>query len=275
MAIRPYWKGYLKLSLVTCPVAMMPAQSEAEKVRFHTLNRRTENRVRSQYIDAETGEPVADGGQVKGYQRGEHDYVQLEEEDLESVALESTRTIDVQTFVPAGAITPVWLDAPYYLAPDDPVGEEAFSVIRDAMADTERVGISRLVLGRRERAVMLEPRDLGIVLWTLRFGDEVRDAELYFGDVAKEAPDPKVVDLMGRLIDQRTKHWDRKMVTDPVQERLRELIAAKNRGRPRPTAKAAPAGTPAKVIDIMDVLRKSIAQEAKTPKRPSRPQRPR
>ena len=136
MAPNTFWKGYLKLSLVTCPVAMMPATSDSEKVRFHTLNRATGHRVESRYVDAETGKPVADEDQVKGYQTGEDEYIMLEDEELEAVALESTRTIDIEMFVPDDAIGWIWYDRPHYLMPDDAVGEEAFAVIRDAMAAT-------------------------------------------------------------------------------------------------------------------------------------------
>ena len=161
MAPRSFWKGYLKLSLVTCPVAMVPATSENEKVRFHTLNSKTGNRVVSQYVDAVSGKSVDEDDEVKGYPRGEDEYVILEDDELEAVALESTRTIDIDMFVSADSIEWIWYDKPHYLTPDDPVGEEAFSVIRDAMESTGTVGVSRLVLYRRERAVMLEPRDRG------------------------------------------------------------------------------------------------------------------
>ena len=193
MAPRPFWKGYLKLSLVTCPVAMMPATTEGEKVRFHTLDRATGHRVASRYIDAVTGNPVDENEEVKGYERGDNDFVVLEDDELEAVALESTRTIDISTFVGKDTIDWVWFDRPHYLFPDDPVGEQAFSVIRDAMAATKTVAVSRLVLYRRERAVMLEPRDKGIVLWTLRYGEEVRDPEPYFAGVDSGPPAPKML----------------------------------------------------------------------------------
>lgn len=170
MAARAFWKGYLRLSLATCPVAMAPATSENEKVRFHTINRATGHRVRSHYVDAETGKPVDEDEEITGYQRGPNQFVPLENQEIEAVALESTRTIDIDMFVPHDSIGWIWYDKPHYLMPDDHVGEEAFSVIRDAMATTGTVGISRLVLYRRERAVMLTPRDLGIVVWTLRYG---------------------------------------------------------------------------------------------------------
>lgn len=264
MAPRSFWKGYLKLSLVTCPVAMTPATSENEKVRFHTLNAKTGNRVVSQYVDAISDKPVDEDDEVKGYQRGEDDYVMLEDEEIEAVALESKRTIDIESFVPRDTIEWIWYDKPHYLTPNDTVGEEAFSVIRDAMASTDTVGISRLVMYRRERAVMLEPRDKGIILWTLRYGDEVRDETDYFGHIKEGKPDPKLMTLVTRLIDERTAPWNPKMVDDPVQKKLLDIIAAKKKGKKRvakpKTAREEPASN---VINIMDALRKSIGSEAK------------
>jgi DNA end-binding protein Ku len=267
MASRSFWKGYLKLSLVTCAVAMTPATTENEKVRFHTLNRKTGNRVISQYVDAVTGKPVDEDDEVKGYPRGEDDYVLLEDDELEAVGLESTRTIDIDMFVPADSIEWVWYDKPHYLTPDDAVGEEAFSVIRDAMKSTGMVGISRLVMYRRERAVMLEPRGNGVVLWTLRYGDEVRDPKEYFGNIGDGKADPKLTPLVRKLIDERTKPWDPKMVDDPVQDRLLDIIAAKKKGRKRAKAvepETLSAATPSNVINIMDALRKSISSEGKS-----------
>lgn len=266
MAPRSFWKGYLKLSLVTCPVAMTPVVTESEKVRFHTLNRATGHRIESRYVDAETGEPVEDEAEVKGYQRGENDFVMLEDEELDAVALESTRTIDIEMFVPSESVGWIWYDRPHYLTPDDPVGEEAFSVIRDAMAATGTVGISRLVLYRRERAVLLEPKGRGIVVWTLRYGDEVRDPEPYFGDLKAAKPDAKLMPLMKTLIEERVKSWSPEMASDPVQERLVEIIAAKKKGRKPPKAKPV-AEKPDNVVSIMDALRRSIASEEKTKRR--------
>ena len=256
----------MKLSLVTCPVAMMPAVTDSEKVRFHTLNRATGNRVQSRYVDSETGEPVDEDDEIKGYQKGADEYVALEDEELDLVALESAHTIDIETFVPRNSIGWIWYDRPHYLIPDDPVGEEAFSVIRDAMAATEMVGISRLVLYRRKRAIMLVPRDRGIVLWTLRYGDEVRDPDAYFGELKGGPVEPKLKTLITKLIDERTKPWDPKMVADPVQEQLLQIIAAKKKGK-RP-AKPKKSPEPASnVINIMDALRRSIGSEKKARKR--------
>jgi DNA end-binding protein Ku len=262
MAPRSFWKGYLKLSLVTCPVAMTPARSEGEKVRFHTLNRKTGNRVQARAVDAETGKPVAEEDEAKAYQKGEDDYIILEDEELDAVALESTRTIDIDMFVPADSIDWIWYDQPHFLTPDDKVGTEAFAVIREAMKLTKMVGISRLVLYRRERAVMLEPREAGIVLWTLRYGDEVRDAKDYFGDIKTGEVDAKLMALVSKLIDERSQPWDPKMATDPVQEQLKEIIASKKKGA-RPAKAAAQAPRPSNVINIMDALRKSVAEDAK------------
>ncbi|MGV2186605.1 non-homologous end joining protein Ku [Rhizobium rhizogenes] len=265
MASRSFWKGYLKLSLVTCPVAMAPATTENEKVRFHTLNRKTQNRIVSRYVDSVTGKAVDEDDEVKGYERGENEYVMLEDEELDAVALDSTRTIDIEMFVPHDSIEWIWFDTPHYLTPDDPVGEEAYCVIRDAMVATGMVGISRLVMYRRERAVMLEPRGRGIVLWTLRFGDEVRDERDYFGDIGTQSVEPKLMTLIETLIDKRRKPWSPSMVSDPVQEKLLDIIASKKKGRRRPVKeKAQEEAAPSNVISIMDALRKSISQETKT-----------
>ncbi|MGF9565079.1 Ku protein [Neorhizobium sp. BT27B] len=267
MALRPYWKGYLKLSLVTCPVNMTPATSESEKVRFHTLNKETGNRVVSQYVDSVTRKPVRDENEAKGYARGENDYVILTDDDLDNVALDTVRTIDIEKFAPADSIEWVYLEKPHYLMPDDAVGNEAFAVIRDAMKADKVVGISKLVIGRREKAVVLEPRDDGIVLWSLRFGDEVRPEENYFEDIDDEA-DPDLIPLVQKLIKQKTKRWTPDMVSDPIQESLLALIAEKKKAlKPRKkTGKSKEAAPASNVVNIMDALRKSVADELKARK---------
>ncbi len=269
MAPRSFWKGYLKLSLVTCPVAMTPATTDSEKVRFHSVNRKTGNRIRNQYVDAGTGKPVRDEDQVHGFASGEDQYVVIEDEELDSIALESTHTIDIETFVPRDSIGWIWHDKPNFLMPDDKVGEEAFAVIRDAMRATGMVGIARLVLFRRERAVMLEAAGKGIVAWTLRFGDEVRAADDYFEDVEDAKPEARVVKLVKKLIEERTKEWDPSMVEDPVQARLLDIIEAKRKKRKPAKARAAekePPSTPDNVVSIMDALRRSVEQEKKSGK---------
>lgn len=268
MALRPYWKGYLKLSLVTCPVEMMPATSESEKVRFHTINEKTGNRVMSQYVDSLTGKPVRDDKQGKGYARGENDYVVLTEDEIDAVALDTVKTIDISGFVPADSIPWIYLEKPHYLTPGDKVGDEAFSVIREAMKASDVVGVSKLVVGRRERAVVLEPRDNGIVLWTLRFGDEVRPENEYFEDIDEEADDD-ALPLVRKLIKQRTKAWSPTMVSDPIQEALLALIDEKKKSlKPakKTMAKKDDAAPASNVVNIMDVLRKSLEQDQKKKK---------
>lgn len=269
MAPRSFWKGYLRLSLVTCRVAMVPATSTRKKVRFHTINRATGNRIESLYVDEVTGKPVREQDQRKGYPISEDRLIVLEDEELDAVALESTRTIDIDMFVPRDDIAWIWLDKAHYLTPDDKIAQEAFSVIRDAMAATNTVGIAQLVLYRRERAVMLEPRGKGIIVWTLRYGDEVREAVDYFADIDDAKPDTKALRLVGKLIDERVADWSPLLVTDPVQKRLKSIIAAKkskqksgsSRSRAGKTGK--PKDTPDNVVSIMDALRKSVEAEKK------------
>ena len=264
VAPRAFWKGYLKLSLVTCRVTMTPAVSESGKVRFHNLNRETQARVLSQYVDAETGETVEDEDQVKGYEKGEGDYVLFEDEEIEDVGLESTRTIDIDTFVPVGSIGWVWYDRPHYLAPDDEVSAEAFAVIREAMAKSETAGIARLVMYRRERAVLLVPKDKGIVVWTLRYGDEVRDAKDYFENVGEEKPTSQHLTMMKKLIDERTEDWKPSMADDPVQDRLLDIIAQRKKGKKIKKRAEPKPDQPSNVIDIMSALKKSLAAEKKS-----------
>lgn len=262
MPERGFWKGYLKLSLVTCPVAMQPAVSDSSRLRFHTINRRTGNRLHRRYLDARTGKPVKDEDQARGYPRGEDEHVVLEEEELEAVALESTRTIDIEEFVPSDRIGWIWYDRPHFLLPDDKVAEEAFSVIREAMRASGTVGIARLVLYRRERAVMLVPRGNGIVLWTLRYGDEVRQQGSYFEALSGEKSDAEALKLVRKLIDAQTADWEAGLMKDPVQGRLQEMIEAKRRGRKRAAKPRAelPRDT-GKVVSIIDALKRSISAE--------------
>lgn len=273
MAARSFWKGYLRLSLVTCRVAMDPATTSRGRVSFHTINRATGNRIEARYLDEGTGKAVRDTDQRRGYPVAGDRFEILEDEELDAVAPESTRTIDIDMFVERDDIAWIWLDKPHFLTPDDKIAEEAFSVIRDAMAATGTVGIARLVLYRRERAVMLEPRGKGIILWSLRYGDEVREAEEYFSGIDDAAPEPKVMRLVGSLIDERTCDWSPSMVTDPVQKRLKSIIAAKKREQKAPAAeskgKAAqkPDDTPDNVVSIMEALRKSLDAEKPRKKR--------
>lgn len=268
MPAHGFWKGYLKLSLVTCPVAMQPAVSDSARLRFHTINRRTGNRLQRQYLDAKTGKPVNEKDQARGYPRGEDEHVVLEEDEIDAVALESTRTIDIEEFVPSDRIGWIWYDRPHFLLPDDAVAEEAFSVIREAMRASRTVGIARLVLYRRERAVMLVPRGNGIVLWTLRYGDEVRNMDGYFDALHGGKPDGEALKLVRKLIDEQTADWETDLMKDPVQDRLQEMIEAKRKGRKRAARPKAEAPRESgKVVSIIDALKRSIAAETAAKRR--------
>lgn len=256
-----YWRGYLKLSLVTCAVTLSPATTEGARLRFHTLNRRTGNRVVSRWIDSVTEKPLPEDAEARGYQRGEDDYVLIEDADLEAVQLDSSRTIDITTFIPEGDIGWIWREKPHFLMPSDSVGAEAFAVIRAAMAASQKVGIARLVLARRERAVLLEPRGKGIILWTLRFGDELRNSADYFEDIPEVQPDDRALGLLETLIGERSRDWDRSLLHDPVQDGIADLIEARRKGRKTPKAPAPEDVPEGKVIDIMSALRKSLAAE--------------
>lgn len=256
MAPRPLWKGYLKLSLVSCPVALYPAVAGSEKVALHILDRRTGNRVHRQLIDAETGDVVEPADQVRGYEvaRGEH--VMLEDEELDAIALESTHTIEIDQFVPRSQIDDIYLDTPYYLIPDDAVGTEAFAVIRDAMKGQDVAGLAHVVLFRRERVLMLEPRGKGMVATTLHYAYEVRDDHGYFDDISKVAVGPDMIDLARHIIKTKAGKFDPARFKDRYENALVELIKAKQAGK-------APKGPPeppkpGNVINLMDALRRSV-----------------
>lgn len=256
MAPRPNWKGYLKLALVTCPVAMFPAASTSDRISFHTLNRETGNRVRRQYVDAETGEVVDDDAQVRGYEVSEGSYVQVEEEEYEALALESTHTIDIDLFVPRAEVDEIYIDTPYYLVPTDKVAEEAFVVIREAMRARRMAGLARVVLYRREHILMLEPRGKGILAHTLHYDAEVRDDHEYFGDIQNSKPSGELIDLASDIIDSKVGRFDPSGFKDHYEEALLELLKAKAKGK-KPKMAAAPS-KPAKVVDLMEALRRSL-----------------
>jgi DNA end-binding protein Ku len=259
MAPRSNWKGFLKLSLVSCPVQLFPATTSKERVAFHMLNRETGNRLRRRLIDPETNEEVDNADQVKGYQVGKNEYIVVEEEEIESVAIESTHTIDIEAFVPRQEIDETYIDTPYYLAPDGKMGEEAFAVIRDAMREKNVVGIGRVVLYRRERPIMLEPRGKGLVATTLHYAYEVREDADFFEDIDDVEVPEEMLDLATHIIQRKMSHFDPKRFEDRYQDALLELIKAKQQHRPIKPAEPAP--RPTNVISLMDALRKSIAAE--------------
>jgi len=258
MAPRPYWKGYLKLSLVSCAVALYPAASKAERISFHWLNRDTKNRLRQLMVDAETNEPVEREDRVRGFQAGKNDYLEIEEEDLDAVEIESSHTIDIESFVPRSEIDPVYLESSHYLVPNDKVAQEAFSVIREAMAAEGVAGIGRAVISRRERLLVMEPRGDGILATVLHYTYEVRDDKAYFDSIPDIKIPAEMLDLAKHIIQTKLGHFDISKFEDRYENALIEMIRAKQAGRP---IEAARPQQPTNVINLMDALRRSIAAE--------------
>jgi len=257
VAPRANWKGYLKLSLVSCGVALYPATSTRERIRFNIINRETGNRVRYRQVDAETGKDVPEEDRVKGYKTAKGAYVLLEPEELDEVALESTHTIDVESFVPRKEIDEIYLDEPFYLAPDDKAGAEAFAVIRDAMRSTGLVGLARVVLYGHERLLMLEPLSKGIKATALRYRDEVRDADDYFAEVEDVRVPKDMLELAEHILKTKRAHFDASKFSDRYEDALKALVRAKQAGKAPPVAPPKPSN----VINLMDALRRSVRGE--------------
>ncbi len=258
MAPRANWKGYLKLSLVSCKVALYPATTTRERVRFNIINRETGHRVHNQIVDAETGDPVEDEDRVKGYKLDRGRYVLLEEDELDKVALESTHTIDIEAFVPRTEIDPIYFDRSYFIAPDDKVSAEAFAVIREAMEKKGLAGLARVVLYRREHVLMIEPRGKGLVATTLHFHNEVRDADTYFDDIPTVKTKRDMLDLAAHILESKKTHFDPSAFEDRYEKALVAVIKAKKAGKEPPKAAEAPRDN---VINLMDALKRSVQTE--------------
>jgi DNA end-binding protein Ku len=268
MAPRASWKGYLKLSLVSCPVRLYNASSSSERVSFNLLHKDTHNRVQMKPVDPELGQ-VERGDLVKGYQYEKGQYVILEEEDFEKVRIESTETISIEAFVDRDAVDVTYYDAPYYLAPDGAMAEETFVVIREAMKKTGKAAIARLVLSSRERIVSIDVRDRGMLVMTLRNPKEVRGHSAYFESIPADGVDKDMLKMAEQLIKQKTAEFDPEQYTDRYEDALMELIKAKIGGQ-EPVIAAAPER--GKVINLMDALKKSL-EDAK-PAAPSKSRKP-
>ena len=257
-APRATWKGHLKLSLVSCPVRLYNAVSESNRVSFHLLHKDTHNRIRMQPRDPEIGD-VERADLVKGYEYDKDRYVVMSDEDFEKVRIESSETLVIESFADESDVDELYLDKPYYLAPDGKVAQETFRVIQQAMHDKGKVAISRLVIAGRERMVMLYPRDKGLVVTTLRNKDEVRDSAAYFSDIAEGAVDQEMLTLAGQLIEQKSGAFDPAAFHDRYQDAVREMIEAKLKGE---VPVVAPAPERGKVINLMDALRQSLQRPA-------------
>ena len=266
MAPRAYWKGYLKLSLVSCPIALYPAASSSERVSFHRINKKTGNRLKLQNVDSDSNELVEKEDIGRGYEIAKGQYVQVEDGELEKIQIESTHTIEIDSFVPRAEIDERYIDSSYYIAPTDQVGQEAFAVIRDAIRDRGVVGLGRVVLSRRERVVMLEAFDKGVLATTLRYGYEVREAAVYFEDIPDLKLPKEMSELAGHIIDTKSSHFDPSKFEDHYENALVELLRRKQAGRViEPIREEAP--PPKRVINLMDALRASIGTE--TEKKPA------
>ena len=263
MALRAYWKGYLKLSLVSCPIALYPASSSSERVSFNRINSKTGNRLKQQMVDAETGDPVAREDITRGYEFAKGQYLIVSDEELEKIRIESTHTIDIDSFVPRAEIDDRYLESPYYMAPTDQVGQEAFSVIRDAMREKKMVGIARVVLTRREHVVMLEPFDKGLLATTLRYPYELREQGEYFEDIPDLKMPAEMKKLAAHIVDTKAGHFEPKGFEDHYEKALVELLKSKEAGKPVETIGEEKA--PPRVINLMDALRASIKSGAKKP----------
>jgi DNA end-binding protein Ku len=259
MAPRATWKGYLKLSLVSCAVNLYPASSSSARVSFNTINRKTGNKVKRQFVDGETGEVVENEDQAKGYPVAKNAYLVVDEEELDKIRIESTHTIDIEKFVPRSEIDPRYLEAPYYIAPNERVAEEAFAIIRQAMHDENVVGLGRVVIARRERIMMLEPLSRGLMGTVLRYAYEVRSEDSYFEDIPELKLPEEMKDLAHVIIKRKAGHFKPDEFNDRYEDAVVELIRAKQAGMPAKVADEP--SRPTNVVSIMDALRKSIAAE--------------
>jgi DNA end-binding protein Ku len=258
VAPRAYWKGYLKLSLVSCPIALFPATSEREKISFHQLNKETGNRVRYRKVDAVTGDDVESADIVKGYEVAKGEYIELEPEELEAVAIESKRVIEIDEFVPKTEIDELYLRDPYFIVPDGEVGQQAFAVIREAIRKEGMVALGKVVFTSREHIIALEPRNNGMVGVTLRYPYEVRQPEEYFDTIDDEKVPKDMMDLAIHIVDTKRGKFEPEKFEDHYENALKELLRKKQKGekieRPREPART-------NVVNLMEALRQSVKAE--------------
>ena len=262
MAARPYWKGHLRLSLVSCPIQLFPATGEREKISFHQINKATGHRIRYRKVDEITGEEVASDQIIKGYEIAKGQYIEITNEELEAITLESTKTIEIDEFVPRNEIDDLYAIRPYYIAPDGKVGQDAFVVIRNIIEQMKMVAIGRVVLTSREHVIAMEPRGKGIMGTLLRYPYEIRDEHEYFDQIPDLKLGKDMMDLAKHIVETKSGHFEPEKFEDHYEAALKELIEKKIKGIELevPEARA-----PVTVINLLDALRRSIEQE----KRPS------
>jgi len=262
MAYRPTWQGHLRLSLVTCPVALYTATNSGGEVHFNLINPETNNRIKMVTTDPDTG-PIERSKLVKGYEVSKGEYILLSQDEINDVKLESTKTIDIERFVPAEDIDRIYWDNPYYLAPDGKLAQEAFAVIRESMERSGQIALGRVVMSTRERLLALEPRGKGILAYTLRTDAEVRKEDEVFGSISDKAADPQMIAIAQKIIEQQEGPFDPSQFVDRYEEALKDLIKAKQKGH-----KIAKVEEPedTNVVDLMAALRASLGgKDAKAP----------
>src|SRR2546421_2845886 len=261
MAPRSYWKGYLKLSLVSCPIAVNPAASSSERVSFRQINKQTGHRLRQQLVDDVTREPVESADRGRGYEVAKNEFILIEDEELEALEIESNHTIEIDSFVPAVQIDKRYYDNPYYIVPNDKVGQEAFAVIRDAMKGRGMVALGRVVMAKRERVIALEPQGKGLLGTTLRYPNEVRNAEEYFDDIADIKIAPEMLKLAEHILETKARDFAPSEFRDHYEEALTEFLRKKQAHIP--IAKKEASAAPRNVINLMDALRRSVESEGR------------
>ena len=258
MAPRAYWKGFLRLSLVSCPIALYPATSEREKISFHQLNKETGNRIRYRKVDAETGDEVEQGNIIKGYEVSKGDYIELDPEELEAVAIKSKHTIEIDEFVPKSDIDELYMRDPYYIIPDGEVGQQAFAVIRDAIRKEGMVAVGKVVFTSREHIIALEPRGKGMMGITLRYPYEVRDEKEYFDVIEDEKVPKDMLDLAIHIVNTKKGEFHPEEFEDQYEDALKELLRKKQKGekieRPKEPSRS-------NIVNLMDALRQSVSEE--------------
>jgi DNA end-binding protein Ku len=265
MAPRPYWKGYLKLSLVSCPVVLYPGATQAEKTHFHQINTRTGHRLRQQMVDETTGKVVDTEHKGRGYELSKGRYVPISQQELAAVEIESTHTIDIDSFVPKDEIDERYIGKPYYIVPNGEAGEEAYSVIRDAMRDKNKVALARIVMAHREHVIAIQPYDKGMLGVVLRYPYELREPQSYFRGIPQRRMPKDMVALAAHILESKAGHFEPRRFKDEYEIALKKLVRRKAKGKPiEPPAEPE---KPGNVINLMDALRQSVGRKAVPRKR--------
>jgi DNA end-binding protein Ku len=268
VAPRPYWKGYLKLSLVSCPIALHTATSASERIAFRQINKQTGNRLRQQLVDEVTREPVESADKGRGYEFAKGTYIQVEDAELDAIAVESSHTIEIDKFVPRAQIDERYFDSTYYITPNDQVGQDAFAVIRDAMRGKDMVALARVVLAKRERVIMLQPWDKGLMGTTLRYAYEVRDSKDYFDEIPEVKVPGEMLKLAEHILETKRADFEPATFVDHYEDAVVKMLQNKQAGIV--VAKESAPAAPRNVINLMDALRRSVQGGKSKPEKPAK-----